>query len=88
MKALGIDIGGTGIKGAPVDLDTGELLAERFRVDTPRPATPENVTKKIIEIVRSFSMEGCCWLRYSRPHFIRENVKSVPTYTMTGSGFM
>ncbi|MFZ4589190.1 MAG: ROK family protein, partial [Terrimicrobiaceae bacterium] len=34
MNILGIDIGGTGIKGAPVNTDTGELLAERFRIPT------------------------------------------------------
>ena len=40
---LGIDIGGSGIKGAPVNLETGELLAERHRIPTPQPATPEAV---------------------------------------------
>jgi len=40
---LGVDIGGTGIKGAPVDLDKGELTTERFRLLTPKPATPEAV---------------------------------------------
>lgn len=35
--ALGIDVGGSGIKGAPVDLETGQLLAERVRIDTPSP---------------------------------------------------
>ena len=38
--AFGIDIGGSGIKGAPVDLETGEFTAERFRIETPYPATP------------------------------------------------
>ena len=37
---LGIDIGGTGIKAAPVDLSTGKLLADRIKIDTPRPALP------------------------------------------------
>lgn len=41
--ALGVDIGGTGIKAALVDTATGELLSERFRCDTPQPATPEGV---------------------------------------------
>ena len=40
MKILGIDIGGTGIKGAIVDTETGELLSDRHRVPTPKPATP------------------------------------------------
>jgi len=41
MHALGIDIGGTGIKAAPVDVATGKLLAERQKIATPRPALPD-----------------------------------------------
>ena len=41
MNAYGLDIGGSGIKGAPVDLDTGELTDERVKIDTPKPATPK-----------------------------------------------
>jgi polyphosphate glucokinase len=44
MQAFGIDFGGTGIKGAPVDLTTGELVADRSRVKTPEKATPASVT--------------------------------------------
>jgi len=55
---LGIDIGGTGIKGAPVDLEKGELTSERFRLLTPKPATPEAVTKTVAEIVKHFGYEG------------------------------
>ena len=40
-QAFGIDIGGSGIKGAPVDLSTGELAADRLRIDTPQPSTPD-----------------------------------------------
>ena len=43
MLGFGIDIGGTGMKAAPVDLATGELTATRFRIDTPKPSTPENM---------------------------------------------
>ena len=39
-QAFGIDIGGSGIKGAPVDLTTGTFAAERLRIPTPQPATP------------------------------------------------
>lgn len=49
---FGIDIGGTGMKAAPVDLETGELAGERYRIDTPRPATPEamaDVLKQLID---------------------------------------
>lgn len=55
---LGIDIGGSGIKGAPVDLATGALLAERVRLDTPQPATPEAVAKVVCELVKQFAWQG------------------------------
>ncbi len=58
MKVLGIDIGGSGMKGAPVDTRTGELLAERYRVETPQPATPESVIEKVGEIARHFNWRG------------------------------
>ena len=44
---LGIDVGGTGIKAALVDVDTGSLLSDRHRVVTPRPATPDAMRKRI-----------------------------------------
>ena len=52
--ALGIDVGGSGIKGAPVDLHKGEFAADRLRIDTPKPATPEAVCKVIGQIVEHF----------------------------------
>jgi polyphosphate glucokinase len=58
MHALGIDIGGTGIKAAPVDVDTGKLLAERKRIDTPRPALPDAVAAVVKELFTSFSWSG------------------------------
>ena len=50
-RGFGVDVGGSGIKGAPVDLATGALLAERVRVDTPQPATPEAVAGVIGEVL-------------------------------------
>ncbi len=55
---LGIDIGGTGIKGAVVDLIAGGLITERHRVPTPQPSTPENVAKVITEIARAHQWSG------------------------------
>jgi polyphosphate glucokinase len=52
---LGIDIGGSGVKGAPVDLTTGELVAERLKIKTPKPATPEAVATVVEEIADSFA---------------------------------
>ena len=62
MKILGIDIGGSGIKGAIVNTKTGELLTERFRIATPKPATPEAVAKVVSEMVTHFNWKkavGC-----------------------------
>ena len=58
MQAFGIDIGGTGIKGAPVDLATGKLLADRKKIATPHPATPEAVTEVVKEVAQSFGWTG------------------------------
>jgi polyphosphate glucokinase len=58
MHAFGIDIGGTGIKGAPVDLATGKLLADRKKIATPQPATPDAVTEVVKEVVQSFGWTG------------------------------
>jgi polyphosphate glucokinase len=58
MQAFGIDIGGTGIKGAPVDLATGKLVSERKKILTPRPATPEAVTEVVREVAQSFGWTG------------------------------
>lgn len=58
MEILGIDIGGSGIKGAPVDVERGELVAERHRIPTPQPATPDAVAKVVGEIVRHFDWTG------------------------------
>jgi polyphosphate glucokinase len=58
MEILGIDIGGSGIKGAPVDIKKGELQGERQRFDTPQPSIPEAVGEVVAEIVRHFSWQG------------------------------
>jgi len=58
VRVFGIDIGGSGIKGAPVDTQTGELLAERTRIKTPRPATPEVIAATVVEVVRRSGWDG------------------------------
>jgi polyphosphate glucokinase len=57
-KILGIDFGGSGIKGAPVDIKTGKLLAERHRIPTPEPSSPQKVAKTILELVKHFNWKG------------------------------
>lgn len=58
MEYLGIDIGGSGIKGAVVNVSSGELLTERLRLVTPQPATPEAVARVVAELVRKFGWQG------------------------------
>lgn len=57
-RALGIDIGGTGIKGAVVDLDDGSLISERFRLDTPQPSTPDAVVDTAAKVADHFDYTG------------------------------
>ena len=57
-RGFGIDIGGSGVKGAPVDLDTGTLAGERVRLPTPQPSTPQEVAKVVAEIVGSSGWSG------------------------------
>ncbi|MFG1750301.1 polyphosphate--glucose phosphotransferase [Streptosporangium sandarakinum] len=58
MEALGIDIGGSGIKGAPVDVATGRLTRDRLRVPTPVPAAPEAVAEVVARITGHFGWAG------------------------------
>ncbi|AVH56747.1 MULTISPECIES: polyphosphate--glucose phosphotransferase [Streptomyces] len=58
MQIFGVDIGGSGIKGAPVDLDRGDLTQERFKVLTPHPATPDAVADGVKEVVAHFGWTG------------------------------
>ncbi len=58
MEVLGIDIGGTGIKGAIVNVETGELVTERHRIATPSGAKPNDVAKVVKELVAFFSWKG------------------------------
>ncbi|GAA1275249.1 ROK family protein [Sphaerisporangium rubeum] len=58
MNVLGIDIGGSGIKGAPVDVTTGTVIGERWRIPTPDPSEPAAVAAVVREIADHFSWQG------------------------------
>ena len=72
MTALGIDIGGTVIKGAPVNVETGELLAERFRIPTPHPALPNAVADVVEQIAKHFDYSGPAGVTF--PAIIKKGV--------------
>ncbi|MEV7385469.1 MULTISPECIES: polyphosphate--glucose phosphotransferase [unclassified Streptomyces] len=55
---LGVDIGGTGIKGAPVDLESGGLTGERVRIPTPQPATPGAVADVVVQVLSQIGVPG------------------------------
>ncbi len=58
MNILGIDVGASGMKGALVSLEKGQISGERYRVPTPQPSTPEAMAEAFTEIVRFFDYKG------------------------------
>ena len=58
MRVLGIDIGGSGIKGAPVDIDKGIMLTKRYRIPTPKSGKPEPIARTVAKIAKYFEWEG------------------------------
>ncbi|GAA2417203.1 polyphosphate--glucose phosphotransferase [Mycolicibacterium llatzerense] len=71
-RALGIDVGGSGVKGGIVDLDTGQLIGERFRLPTPQPATPEAVSETVAAVVAEFGWTGPLGVTY--PGVVTEGI--------------
>ena len=67
MQVLGIDVGGSGIKGAPIDTETGQLLAERLRIKTPKGAEPKPIAKVVAEIAKSFNWSGSIGIGFPAP---------------------
>ena len=63
-RGFGIDVGGSGVKGGIVDLDTGQLIGDRFKLLTPQPATPQAVAATIAEVVRHFGWTGPLGVTY------------------------
>ncbi|WP_301120275.1 polyphosphate--glucose phosphotransferase [Mycolicibacterium fortuitum] len=71
-RGFGVDVGGSGIKGGIVDLDTGQLIGERFKLDTPQPATPEAVAKTVAAVVAEFGWTGSVGVTY--PGVVTEGI--------------
>jgi polyphosphate glucokinase len=69
---LGIDIGGTGIKGALVDINKGVFTTERFRLKTPQPSTPQAVADTLKEVIDHFDWKGKVGIGF--PAIVRHDV--------------
>lgn len=72
MPVVGIDIGGSGIKGAPVDVPTGRFAADRVRVATPQPATPDAVAEAVAAVLAKLGAAGPVGL--TLPAVLRDGV--------------
>jgi polyphosphate glucokinase len=64
VQILGIDIGGTGIKAAPVDVTTGTLVTERVKVLTPHPAVPDAIADVVRDLARGFGLTGSAGITF------------------------
>ncbi|HSM67718.1 MAG TPA: ROK family protein [Ilumatobacteraceae bacterium] len=71
-RGFGIDIGGTGMKAAIVDLDNGELVSGRRRIATPRPATPEAMAAVVLELLAAHRWDGPLGVAF--PSIVRHGV--------------
>lgn len=71
---FGIDIGGSGIKGAPVDLATGTFAADRLRIPTPQPSTPEAVGHVLAQLVGAFDLPSDTRIGLTFPAIVKHGV--------------
>lgn len=67
MEILGIDVGGSGIKGAPVNTETGQLTADRIRIKTPKEAEPQPVADVVAQIAQAFEWKGRIGIGFPAP---------------------
>ncbi len=72
MDILGIDIGGSGIKGAPVDITNGELTSDRYRISTPKPSIPDAVGDVVAQITKNFGWQGAIGCTF--PAIVKQGV--------------
>jgi polyphosphate glucokinase len=73
-KILGIDIGGSGIKGAIVDVETGELVNERIRIDTPMPSGPVEISEAVKSIVEQLDWRDS--IGFGFPAVVKDGIAS------------
>lgn len=77
--ALGVDIGGTGIKAAPVDVQSGDMLAERHRQATPQPATPQSVAGEVAQIMGLYELPADAPVGVAFPAVVQHGVSLTAT---------
>lgn len=79
MQILGVDIGGSGIKGAIVDTQSGQLVSERYRLATPQPATPQAIAQTLAELVAHFNWQGAigCGFPATIHHGVAKNASNI-----------
>ena len=85
MNILGIDVGGSGIKGALVDTETGEFASKRLRIDSPEDFRPDDVVAVIGQIVSEFAYEGPLGLGF--PAVVRDGVVVTPPTSLAFPGW-
>ena len=76
MVRLGIDIGGSGIKGALVDVRTGQLTTERYRIPTPIERTPDTMAEVVKQIAENFQYKGLIGVGF--PSIVKHGVCMSP----------
>lgn len=85
-RGFGVDVGGSGgVKGGIVDLDTGKLIGERFKLLTPQPSTPEAVAKTVAEVVRHFDWTGPLGVTYPPGVVVNGVVQTAANVDKAGS---
>lgn len=67
MDILGIDVGGSGIKGAPVNIETGQFTADRIRIKTPKKAEPQPVAEAVAQVAQTFDWKGPIGIGFPAP---------------------
>jgi polyphosphate glucokinase len=86
MNALGIDIGGSAVKGAPVDTRTGRLLAPRLKIETPEKLTPAKLAGVVAQVTAHFQWRGPVGIGFPgviHGHFIRTSANLHPRFVGT-----
>jgi polyphosphate glucokinase len=85
MKILGIDVGGSGIKGALVDTETGKFASERLRIDTPEGFAPDDVLATIRQMVNEFDYQGPLGIGF--PAVVMDGVVVTPPTSLAYPGW-